>query len=92
MPELPTRVLILQRIINAITVPVETLGEVGHLYEVVGREETSQHGVVEATVHVDESELGQHLMSCIAALEMDSVLRDGLFPPCVIVRLEDGGA
>ena len=38
--------------------------------------------------HVDEAELGEHLVAGVAAVEADVVARDGLVAPCVVGRLK----
>ena len=48
---------------------VEVLSVVGHLHIVVRTEESAQHWVVQATVHINNVELIQHLMPCVATVQ-----------------------
>ena len=56
---------------------------------VVGREEQTEGGVVDAAVHIDESALPHHLVAGVAALEGEGVHRHRLPSPGVIRGLED---
>ena len=63
------RITVHHRVVHAVAVPVEVLREVGGLHEGVGREETSDDGVVEAGVGVDDLEAVVMLMAGEAAME-----------------------
>ena len=73
----PPRVGILQRIVKAIAITIKVLAIVWHLHIVVGTEETTDNRIVQATVHIDYTILVEHLMTCIAPIKPDVVLRNG---------------
>jgi hypothetical protein len=77
--QLSVWICIFQRIIQAVAITVETLAEIRQLYVVIGGKETAEDGVVEAAVHVDEAELGHHLMACISTVEVESVIETDAF-------------
>ncbi len=72
MPELPVRIHIFQRVVQAVGVAVEALREVRALDVVVGREETAHHGVVHPAVHINQAEAVQVLVPREAAVEHGS--------------------
>ena len=89
MPEISTRVCILQRIIQAVAITVETLAEIRQLYVVIGGKETAESRVVEAAVHIDEPKLWHHLMSGISMTEVQAVDSDRLLAPDIVLSGKD---
>ena len=59
---------IFKRVVKAIAVSVVALCEARKLNIVVRTEESAQQRVIQASVHVDDAELRQHLMSRIATV------------------------
>ena len=59
----PTRIRILQRVVQTVRIPVVALCEPRCLHEVVGGEEAGDHGVVQTAVHVDDFQVGVVLVA-----------------------------
>ena len=83
-----TRVGILQRIVKAIAVTIKVLAIVWHLHIVVGTKETADNRIIQSTVHVDYVIFVEHLMTCVAPIKPDVVLRNGLFTPRIVRSIE----
>ena len=58
-----------QWVVQAVGISIETLRIAGALHIVVHREEAAGEGVVHSSVHVDETEIEQVLVSGEAAVE-----------------------
>ena len=96
--DIPTRVSKPQWIIETIRISVEGLGVVCVLYNYVGREHPADEGVVQAAVHVDESELVIVLVQSVTAVEgggdvvVGQRLRVAAPPPRVEAVMRHGAA
>ena len=88
MPKISARVCILQRIVKTVAVTVKVLAIVWTLYIVVGTEEASKNRVVQTTVHVNYVKLREHLMTCIATVQTNTILSNGLPTPCIVAGIE----
>ena len=82
------RISIDQGIVEAIGITVEVLREIRGLDVVVRAEHAGSDRVVETPVHVDEVELWQHLVACIAAMEINRITVGCLIAPCIIGSME----
>ena len=67
--DIPTRVSKPQRVVEAIRISVEGLRVVCVLYNYVGREHPADEGVVQSSVHVDESEVVVVLVQGVASVK-----------------------
>ena len=78
MRPFPVRVGVLQRVVQAVGIPVEVLGATRVLHEVVHRKEGAGDGVIDPSVHVDEPVTHQMLVAGEAAVEeQGGGLREG---------------
>ena len=87
--EFSIRIIIFQRVVQAVAIAVEILAVPRLLHIVVGAEEAGVDGIVETSVHVDEAEVIEHLMAGEAAIEADVVLQHLLHAPRVVAGGED---
>ena len=86
-PHLPRWVGVLERVVQAVGVPVEVLAVGGFLHVVVGGEEAAELVVVEPAVHVHQPVLREHLMPSEAPREGHLVERHRGLAPCVVGHL-----
>ena len=96
--DIPTRVSKPQWIIETIRISVEGLRVLFILYYNVGREHSADEGVVQSSVHVDESEVVVVLVHGVAAVEgggdvvVGQRLRVAAAPPRVEAVMRHGAA